>query len=79
MVSLFAKKLLFVLIQKVTKKIKPTSTLPRSLPVLHAFFAVRYFVPHITQKLNRHSRLRWPALVVRACALLIWGLINKLG
>jgi hypothetical protein len=44
MVSLFAKKSLFVLIQKVTKKIKTTSMLPRSLPVLHAFFAVRYFV-----------------------------------
>jgi len=42
MVSLFAKKLLFVLIQKVTKKIKTTRMLLRSLPVLHAFFAVRY-------------------------------------
>jgi hypothetical protein len=37
------------LIQK-KQKIKTTSMLPRSLPVLHAFFAVRYFVPHITQK-----------------------------
>jgi hypothetical protein len=70
MVSLVAKTSLFVLIQKVTKKIKTTSMLPRSLPVLHAFFAARYFVPHITQKLNRHSRLRWPALVVSPTLLI---------
>ena len=43
--------------------------LPRSLPVLHAFFAVSVlctFTAH--KKLNRHSRLHWPALVVRADA-----------
>jgi len=58
MVSLVAMTSLFVLIQKVTKKIKATRMLPRSLPVLHAFFAVRELrFPHITQKLNRHSRL----------------------
>ena len=58
MVSLFAKKSLFVLIQKVTKKIKTTRMLPRSLPVLHAFFAVRS-LRFLTspKKLNRHSRL----------------------
>jgi len=57
MVSLFAKKSLFVLIQKVTKKIKTTRMLLRSLPVLHAFFAVpalRTFTLH--KKPNRHSR-----------------------
>ncbi|SDT41505.1 hypothetical protein SAMN05216490_3397 [Mucilaginibacter mallensis] len=58
MVSLVAKTSLFVLIQKVTKKIKTTRMLLRSLPVLHAFFAVRHiraFTSH--KKLNRHSRL----------------------
>jgi hypothetical protein len=63
MVSLVAKTSLFVLIQKVTKKIKTTSMLPRSLPVLHAFFAVRYFVPHITQK----AKPTFPPALARPC------------
>jgi hypothetical protein len=63
MVSLFAKKSLFVLIQKVTKKIKTTSMLPRSLPVLYAFFAVRYFVPHSTQK----AKPAFPPALARSC------------
>jgi len=45
LVSLVAKTSLFVLTQKVTKKVKTTRMLPPALPVLHAFFAVRYFVP----------------------------------
>jgi len=47
-----------VLIQKVTKKIKTTRMLPRSLPVLHAFFAVQILrIFTSPKKLNRHSRL----------------------
>ena len=58
MVSLFANKSLFVLIQKVTKKIKTTRMLPRSLPVLDAFFAVQILrILTSPKKLNRHSRL----------------------
>ena len=46
--------------------------LPRALPVLYAFFAVRHFVPHITQKAKpSFPPLRWPALVVMAHALFI--------
>jgi len=57
MVSLFAKKSLFVLIQKVTKKIKTTRILQRSLPVLHAFFTVPVLRTFTSpKKLNRHSR-----------------------
>jgi len=81
MVSLFAKKLLFVLIQKVTKKIKTTRMLPRSLPVLHAFFAVRS-LRFLTspKKLNRHSRLyAGPPLLseARAFSLIAVRLMNS--
>ena len=37
--------------------------LPRSLPVLHAFFAVRYFVPHSTQK----AKPAFPPPLARTC------------
>ncbi len=37
--------------------------LPRSLPVLHAFFAVRYFVPYITQK----AKPAFPPALARPC------------
>jgi hypothetical protein len=36
--------------------------LPPALPVLNAFLNVRRLT--LLEKLNRHSRLRWPALVV---------------
>jgi hypothetical protein len=37
--------------------------LPRSLPVLYAFFAVRYFVSHITQK----AKPSFPPALARTC------------
>jgi hypothetical protein len=37
--------------------------LPRSLPVLYAFFAARYFVPHITQK----AKPAFPPALARTC------------
>jgi hypothetical protein len=68
-VSLIAAKAIsFVLTQK-NQKVKTTRMLPRSLPVLYAFFAVRYLVSHIIQKAKPgFPPLRWPALVVRVHA-----------
>jgi hypothetical protein len=79
-VSLFAKKSLFVLIQKVTKKIKTTRMLPRSLPVLHAFFAVPVLRTFTSpKKLNRHSRLyAGPPLLSGPALFLIPGSIKIL-
>ena len=71
MVSLFAKKSLFVLIQKVTKKIKTTRMLP-SLPAGSSRFfrCSNTSYSHITQKAKpAFPPLRWPALVVKAHAL----------
>ena len=54
--------------------------LPPALPVLHAFFAVRYFVSHITQKAKpAFPPLRWPALVVRAYAFSFLLPVSRTG
>jgi hypothetical protein len=59
----------FVLIQKVAKNQdnKQASLAPCRFFTLFSLLDTSYLTSH--KKLNRHSRLRWPALVVRPCAL----------
>jgi len=73
MVSLFAKKLLFCLDTKSNQKNqdnKDASTLPAGSSRFFRCSSASHF--HITQKAKpSFPPLRWPALVVRACAFLI--------
>jgi hypothetical protein len=57
-----AKATTFVLIQKVAKN-QDNKYASTPLPVLHTFFAVRYFVPHITQK----AKPAFPPALARTC------------
>jgi hypothetical protein len=66
-----AEATIFVLIQKTAKNQdnKYASPAPCRFFTLFSLFDTLYLTSH--KKLNRHSRLRLPALVVRAYALLI--------
>jgi hypothetical protein len=63
----------FVLIQKIAKNQdnKYASALPAGSLRFFRCSALCAFTSH--KKLNRHSHLRWPALVAKTGPLLIWG------